>query len=286
MRLTVSLRVASVMSALAVGRARGVRAPVSLRIRAISAVTRPCRTAFSMRLERRSCWRWMSTSSRMRSSAPYDPTSMRPSPPSRRPTPSRRRTTTSGSGRRSRRARRRRGGTGASWYGSPNMHDLHAAERLGASLPRPGAATGRSRPCRSALTIEISSITSVSIALRILRSRRRTGRSRWSAMTPIGSRNSEWIVCPSTLSAATPVGAQIAICFDVFHARCFSSVDLPVPARPVTKTCSRVSSMSRNTASCSAERAARSPTHGNDRPRGAGRGIHRVILGGLAGCRP
>ena len=32
-------------------------------------------------------------------------------------------------------------------------------------------------------------------------------------MTPIGSRNSEWIVWPPTLSAATPVGAQITICF-------------------------------------------------------------------------
>ena len=59
-------------------------------------------------------------------------------------------------------------------------------------------------------------------------------------MSPIGSRNSEWIVCPSTFSAATPVGAQIAICFEVFQARCCSSVDLPVPARPVTKTCSLV----------------------------------------------
>ena len=29
-----------------------------------------------------------------------------------------------------------RGGTGASWYGSPNMHDLHAAERLGAPAAR------------------------------------------------------------------------------------------------------------------------------------------------------
>ena len=105
---------------------------------------------------------------------------------------------------------------------------------------------------RSALTIEISSITRVSIALRILRVA--SDWSIWpSAMRPIGRRNSEWIVWPSTLSAATPVGAQTAICFDVFHARCCSSVDLPVPARPVTKTCSRVSSMSRNSASCSGE---------------------------------
>ena len=87
-------------------------------------------------------------------------------------------------------------------------------------------------------------------------------------MSPIGSRNSEWIVCPSTLSAATPVGAHTAICFDVFHARCCSSVDLPVPARPVTNTCSRVSSMSRNSASCS----------GRER-----RCVHRFML--TSGCR-
>ena len=35
----------------------------------------------------------------------------------------------------------------------------------------------------------------------------------WSAMTPIGSRNSEWMVWPPTFSAATPVGAQMTICF-------------------------------------------------------------------------
>ena len=65
-----------------------------------------------------------------------------------------------------------------------------------------------------------------------LAGRRRTGRSRCPAISPIGRRNSEWIVWPSTLSAATPVGAQTAICFDVFHARCCSSVDLPVPGAP------------------------------------------------------
>ncbi len=73
----------------------------------------------------------------------------------------------------------------------------------------------------------------------------------WSAMTPIGRRNSEWMVCPPTLSAATPVGAQITICFCVCQLRWLSSVDLPVPARPVTNTCSRVPSMAWNTAACS-----------------------------------
>jgi hypothetical protein len=33
------------------------------------------------------------------------------------------------------------------------------------------------------------------------------------------------------------------------QARCCSKVDLPVPARPVTNTCSRVSSMRRNSSS-------------------------------------
>jgi hypothetical protein len=88
---------------------------------------------------------------------------------------------------------------------------------------------------RSAFTMEISSITSVSIALRSLRSWGFWSIG-WSAMTPMGSRNREWIVCPPTLRAATPVGAAMTICFDVFHARWFRSVDLPVPARPVTKT--------------------------------------------------
>ncbi len=67
----------------------------------------------------------------------------------------------------------------------------------------------------------------------------------------------EWIVCPSTFNAATPVGAQIAICFFVFQAKCCSSVDFPVPARPVMNTCSLVSSMSRNSSCCSSDRAGR-----------------------------
>ena len=108
----------------------------------------------------------------------------------------------------------------------------------------------------SAFTIEISSMTSVSIAFMILRAGSDCSSS-LSAISPIGSRNSEWIVCPSTLSAATPVGAHTAICLSVFQARCCSSVDFPVPARPVTNTCSRVSSMRRNSSSCSAERGGR-----------------------------
>ena len=52
-------------------------------------------------------------------------------------------------------------------------------------------------------------------------------------MTPIGSWNREWMVCPPTCSAATPVGAAIASVLLVAEARCWSSVDFPVPARLV-----------------------------------------------------
>jgi hypothetical protein len=62
------------------------------------------------------------------------------------------------------------------------------------------------------------------------------------------------MVCPPTFSAATPVGAQINTCLEVFQARWFSSVDFPVPARPVTKMCSRVFSMASKTAACSGDR--------------------------------
>ena len=109
---------------------------------------------------------------------------------------------------------------------------------------------------RSALTIETSSTTSVSIALSSLRSSGGWSSS-WSAMTPIGSRNSEWMVCPPTLSAATPVGAQIASVWLECHERYSSSVDLPVPARPVTKMCSRVVSIAATTAACSGDSSGR-----------------------------
>ena len=57
-----------------------------------------------------------------------------------------------------------------------------------------------------------------------------------SPSRPIGNVNSEWMVTPPTFNAATPVGAQTAKDFSVFAVRCESRVDLPVPARPVTKT--------------------------------------------------
>ena len=88
--------------------------------------------------------------------------------PPRRPTPSRRRTRTSGSGRGCSAASSPRGGTGASWYGSPNM-TICTPPNGSALRPRAWRSERSMASIRSALTIEISSITSVSIALRILR---------------------------------------------------------------------------------------------------------------------
>ena len=82
MLLTMSLRVASVMIGCSPSAGcGGVRAPVSLSTCAMSAVTRPCRTALSIALNAGSACRWMSISSRMCRSAPYAPMSMIPSPP-------------------------------------------------------------------------------------------------------------------------------------------------------------------------------------------------------------
>ena len=64
MRLTASLRVASVI----VPSSGAGRAPISLSRSAISLVTRPCRTAFSIALKSASCWRWISVSSTILSS--------------------------------------------------------------------------------------------------------------------------------------------------------------------------------------------------------------------------
>src|SRR3954452_24388330 len=79
----------------------------------------------------------------------------------------------------------------------------------------------------------------------------------WSAITPIGKRNSEWMVCPPTFSAATPVGAAMTTFFEVFQERCSSSVDLPVPARPVTKMWDELFSIAQNTAACSGDNSGR-----------------------------
>ncbi len=45
------------------------------------------------------------------------------------------------------------------------------------------------------------------------------------------------MVCPPTLSAATPVDASTTTFFLVRSRKCSSSVDLPVPAFPVIKIC-------------------------------------------------
>jgi hypothetical protein len=58
-------------------------------------------------------------------------------------------------------------------------------------------------------------------------------------------RQKEWIVCPWTFSAATPVGAITATFLSVISRKHFSNVDLPVPARPVTKMDFSVSSINR-----------------------------------------
>ena len=128
------------------------------------------------------------------------------------------------------------------------------------------------------------------MAFRILRTASFWSMS-WSAMTPIGRRNSEWMVCPPTLSAATPVGAQITICFCVCQFRWLSSVDLPVPARPVTNTCSRVPSIAWNTAACSRVRVTfctgvfRSASGCRSRRRASMRAWHGAVAeGGRSHC--
>src|SRR3989338_3002618 len=50
------------------------------------------------------------------------------------------------------------------------------------------------------------------------------------------NRKKEWMVCPRTVTAATPVGASTTIFLEVCPRKYCRSVDLPVPALPVTKT--------------------------------------------------
>ena len=80
MRLTMSLRVASVMIGGSPSAGSGTgRAPAALSFPAISPVTTPYRTAFSMCLNSASDCRWISRSSRMFSGAPTRPRSRSPS---------------------------------------------------------------------------------------------------------------------------------------------------------------------------------------------------------------
>ena len=62
----------------------------------------------------------------------------------------------------------------------------------------------------------------------------------------------EWMVWPLILRAATPVGASATTFLAVMTRKYSSSVDLPVPARPVMKTLLPVLSMtSRARRNCS-----------------------------------
>ena len=80
MRLTMSLRVASVMMGGSPSDGSGTgRAPAALSCPAISAVTTPWRTALSIALNPASACRWISRSSRMCSGAPTRPRSSSPS---------------------------------------------------------------------------------------------------------------------------------------------------------------------------------------------------------------
>jgi len=105
----------------------------------------------------------------------------------------------------------------------------------------------------SALTIDISSITSVSSSvytssLTYLIASLGT----LSSVTVIGKWKNEWIVCPPIWSADTPVGASTARDFSVCLKKWRSKVDFPVPAFHVKKICSWVSFM-RFSASCACE---------------------------------
>ncbi len=82
-------------------------------------------------------------------------------------------------------------------------------------------------------TIDTSSMTSSSSSfmMRALRLRRRASSRR---MRRGGKPKNEWMVWPPTLIAASPVGATTTISPATSSRRPLRSVDLPVPARPVT----------------------------------------------------
>jgi hypothetical protein len=85
---------------------------------------------------------------------------------------------------------------------------------------------------RSERTIDTSSMTRNSRRRmsRPLRLRRMSS----GRMSRGGKPKKEWMVWPPTLTAARPVGARITISSASSSLRQVSSVDLPVPARPVT----------------------------------------------------
>ena len=110
-----------------------------------------------------------------------------------------------------------------------------------ASLTPPNGSRGRPRLTRSdwsmahmmsERTIDTSSMTR-NLRRRMTRPlrlrRMSSGRIRRG-----GKPKKEWMVWPPTLTAARPVGATITISSATRSRRHLSSVDLPVPARPVT----------------------------------------------------
>ena len=66
----------------------------------------------------------------------------------------------------------------------------------------------------------------------------------FSGVTSTPNPKNRWMVWPRTLRAATPVGARTTGVVRVFARKCSSSVDLPVPALPVTKRFRPPASMS------------------------------------------
>ena len=238
MRVTVSLRVASVMAVPSVGAGRAPGAvqragDLGGHAAVPHGVEHLLEVALGLPVDERRARRCAAT------------------PP---PTRGRRRTTSTGSCRGSTPAPRRRPAPGPA--GTGRRRARPARRRTARRVRWRAWRSERSMASiRSALTIETSSITRVSMVLSSLRSSAFCSMS-WSAMSPIDSRNSEWIVCPPTLRAATPVGAQMTTCFEVFHDRWFEQRRLagagPAGDEDVLAACPR---SRRTRACCSAERA-------------------------------
>ena len=243
------------------------RAPTSFSRCAISRVTAPWRTAVSRRRNSSSCCRWIRSRWRVRSPI---------------------RSQTCASKNQSERyisAYQVRSsappGTGASWNGSPKSTSRTPPK--GSDRPR-ASRSARSMPSMtSALTIEISSMISTSSAPSSVRSSR-SWYSRELPIRPTGSRRREWMVCPPTLRAATPVGATTATFRCSTATIRWSTVDLPVPARPVTSSGDWSSSAIASITACWAGVSVTSSAALTRSPPPAGRAAPRVGRG--SGARP
>ena len=129
--------------------------------------------------------------------------------------------------------------TGGSWCRSP--------KKIICTPPkgRPGSGPHLRRKMSmasttSARTMEISSMMTVrSLRNRLPPEKRSTvaGKSTWG-----GKRKKEWMVCPPTCTAATPVGASTTALPRMRERMWRSKVDFPVPALPVTNRQRRPSS--------------------------------------------